>query len=183
MVTWLPNQLVITGQKVSGGEITGAAITGILDFLMFGGAEAAFLINYKGLSVHLMQTLRKHIREANGTLKVTKARLMKIAAQNIQARKDLADIASSNRQPQSPFEYKEINGQPFSFNRFTNQLAPVQAPENSGFPVKKLTPEELQDVINIREEYTNIVAALGEIEIEKYQLLEKIGRASCRERV
>ena len=57
---------------------------------MFGGAEAAFLINYKGLSVHLMQTLRKHIREANGTLKVTKARLMKIAAQNIQGTEEFA---------------------------------------------------------------------------------------------
>jgi hypothetical protein len=38
--------------------------------------------------------------------------------------------------------------------------------------VKKLTAEELQSVISIREQYTNIVVALGEIEIEKAELLE-----------
>jgi large subunit ribosomal protein L10 len=54
---------------------------------MFKGAEAAFLINYKGLPVQLMQNLRKQVREASGTFKVTKARLMKIAS------KDLAGVA------------------------------------------------------------------------------------------
>jgi len=50
---------------------------------MFKGSEAAFLINYRGLSVHLMQTLRKQVREASGTFKVTKARLMKIASKDV----------------------------------------------------------------------------------------------------
>lgn len=50
---------------------------------MFDGAEAAFLVNYKGLSVQLMETLRKQVRAANGTFKVTKARLMKIAAKDV----------------------------------------------------------------------------------------------------
>ena len=42
---------------------------------------ATFLVNYKGLNVSQMQTLRKSIREEGGILKITKARLMKIAAQ------------------------------------------------------------------------------------------------------
>lgn len=57
---------------------------------MFSDAEAAFLVNYKGLSVQSMQTLRKQIREANGTFKVTKARLMKIAAKNVKGSEDFA---------------------------------------------------------------------------------------------
>ena len=57
---------------------------------MFGDAEATFLVNYKGLSVHSMQELRKKIREANGTFKVTKARLMKIAAKNVKGSEDFA---------------------------------------------------------------------------------------------
>jgi len=47
--------------------------------------------------------------------------------------------------------------------------------------VKKLTAEELQSVISIREEYTNIALALGEIEIEKDQLLEKLKKVKENE--
>ena len=65
-----------------------------------------------------------------------------IADQNNQFQMQMAQIAAGNKQPQSQFEYKEINGQPFSFNRFTNQLMPVQAPESVGFSPKKLTPEQ-----------------------------------------
>ena len=73
-----------------------------------------------------------------------------IADQNNQFRMQMAQIAAGNKQPQSQFEYKEINGQPFSFNRFTNQLMPVQAPESVGFSPKKLTPEQqkIQDANN-----------------------------------
>lgn len=58
---------------------------------MFSDAQAAFLVNYKGLSVHSMQALRKQIREANGTFKVTKARLMKIAAKNVNGTEGFAE--------------------------------------------------------------------------------------------
>lgn len=57
---------------------------------MFEGAEAAFLVNYKGLSVLDMQALRKRIREANGSFKVTKARLMKIATQEVKGSEDFS---------------------------------------------------------------------------------------------
>ena len=58
------------------------------------------------------------------------------------ADRDLRSAIADNRQPQSQFEYKEINGQPYSFNRFTNQLAPVQGIEAAGFNPKKLTLEQ-----------------------------------------
>lgn len=47
--------------------------------------------------------------------------------------------------------------------------------------VKKLTAEELQSVINIREEYSNIVIALGEIEIEKAELLDNQRKLKLKE--
>ena len=50
---------------------------------MFDKAQAAFLVKYKGLTVLQMQTLRAGLREGNGKLKITKARLMKIAAQDL----------------------------------------------------------------------------------------------------
>ena len=46
----------------------------------FSKNPALFVIGYKGLTVSDMQGLRKQLREKGGTLKVTKARLMKIAA-------------------------------------------------------------------------------------------------------
>lgn len=46
-------------------------------------SEATFLINYQGASVTLLQTLRRTLYEKNGKLQVAKARLMKIAAAEI----------------------------------------------------------------------------------------------------
>ena len=51
---------------------------------LFKSAEAAFIVNYKGLSVALMQALRKGLSENGSTLKVTKARLMKIALKDFE---------------------------------------------------------------------------------------------------
>lgn len=41
-----------------------------------------------------------------------------------------------------------------------------------GIVSKKLTAEELQSVKNIRQEYTNLAYALGDIELQKATLLE-----------
>lgn len=49
---------------------------------LFTQSPATFLVNYKGLTVEKMQNLRRSLRASQGSLKVTKARLMKIAAQN-----------------------------------------------------------------------------------------------------
>ena len=46
-------------------------------------SSATFLVNYKGLNVFQMESLRRDVREDGGVLKITKARLMKIAAQNV----------------------------------------------------------------------------------------------------
>ena len=37
---------------------------------------------------------------------------------------------------------------------------------------KKLTAEELQSVKNIRQDYTNLALAIGELELQKFNLLE-----------
>ena len=58
---------------------------------MLSASQAAFLVGYKGLSVAQIQTLRNDLREVGGNLKVTKARLMKIAAQNIQGIESFRD--------------------------------------------------------------------------------------------
>jgi hypothetical protein len=38
--------------------------------------------------------------------------------------------------------------------------------------VKKLTEEELQSIKNVRQEYTNLALAFGELELQKLNLLE-----------
>jgi large subunit ribosomal protein L10 len=50
----------------------------------FERSQAAFLVNYQGLSVSQMQTLRRSLREKDASLVVSKARLMKIAAEGIE---------------------------------------------------------------------------------------------------
>ena len=56
----------------------------IADFKkLFTESQGTFLINYQGLSVALMQSLRRNIRQDGGVLKVTKARLMKKAAEGL----------------------------------------------------------------------------------------------------
>lgn len=37
---------------------------------------------------------------------------------------------------------------------------------------KKLTTEELQSVKNIRQDYSNLALAVGELELQKFNLLE-----------
>lgn len=46
-------------------------------------SNASFLIGYKGLSVSQLQNLRGHLRHVDGVFKVAKARLMKLAAKDI----------------------------------------------------------------------------------------------------
>ena len=50
---------------------------------LFIQSQAAFLVNYKGLSVKDMQSLRSTLRTGGAQLKVTKARMMKIAVEGI----------------------------------------------------------------------------------------------------
>lgn len=47
-------------------------------------AEASFLVSYRGLTVKDISSLRSDLRQSGARLKVAKARLMKIAAQDIE---------------------------------------------------------------------------------------------------
>jgi large subunit ribosomal protein L10 len=49
----------------------------------FGNAQATFLVNYRGLTVTQMQELRRQLREKQASVRVAKARLMKIAADDL----------------------------------------------------------------------------------------------------
>jgi large subunit ribosomal protein L10 len=59
------------------------AISDVKDYLT--RSQAAFLVNYKGLTVAQLQKFRKELRVEDGVFKVTKARLMKLAADKIEA--------------------------------------------------------------------------------------------------
>lgn len=59
-----------------------AAVSGIKD--MLSQADGTFLVNYRGLSVSQLQEFRNNLREEKGVLKVTKARLMKLAASELE---------------------------------------------------------------------------------------------------
>ena len=57
---------------------------------MLHSSKAAFLVEYKGLTVAQMQSLRKVLREQNAHVRVSKARLMKIAAQDLAGVQDFS---------------------------------------------------------------------------------------------
>lgn len=54
-------------------------------------AQATFLVNYKGLNVPLLQSLRKSVREDGAQVKVTKATLMRLAAKDIEGADEFAE--------------------------------------------------------------------------------------------
>lgn len=58
----------------------------------FSNNQAAFLVNFKGLSVKQMQLLRKSLRQHGGFLKVAKARLMRRATEGIEGVDGLKDF-------------------------------------------------------------------------------------------
>lgn len=49
----------------------------------FSQSNATFLVGFKGITVRDLQALRKSLRTEGGKLKVTKARLMRIAAEHV----------------------------------------------------------------------------------------------------
>ncbi|KKP35813.1 MAG: 50S ribosomal protein L10 [candidate division TM6 bacterium GW2011_GWF2_32_72] len=49
----------------------------------FADSQASFLVNYQGLTVGQLQALRKELRNNGASFKVAKARLMKIAVQDV----------------------------------------------------------------------------------------------------
>ncbi len=51
---------------------------------MFSKAHAAFLVKYKGVNVAEIQRLRMSLRQDDAVLKVTKARLMKLATNDLE---------------------------------------------------------------------------------------------------
>lgn len=55
----------------------------------FSASAGSVVVAYKGLSVNQLQKLRRGIRQNGGTFKVTKARLMRIAAQDINSAEPL----------------------------------------------------------------------------------------------
>lgn len=63
----------------------------------FSQSAGSILVGYKGLSVNQLQKLRKGVRQNGGQFKVTKARLMKLAAQDLQ-----------NAQPLIPYFKEQI---------------------------------------------------------------------------
>jgi len=50
----------------------------------FSQATGSILVGYKGLSVNQLQKLRRGVRQNGGQFKVTKARLMRLAAQDLE---------------------------------------------------------------------------------------------------
>lgn len=55
----------------------------------FSQNAGSVLVSYKGLTVNQLQKLRRGVRQSGGNFKVTKARLMKLAAQEIESAQPL----------------------------------------------------------------------------------------------
>ncbi len=61
---------------------------------MFDKSQASFLVKYKGINVSELQELRSGLREKDGSLKITKARLMKIAVKDVAGSEGLSEQLS-----------------------------------------------------------------------------------------
>ncbi len=55
----------------------------------FSNSVGSILVGYKGLSVSQLQKLRRGVRQNGGSFKVTKARLMRLAAEDIETAQPL----------------------------------------------------------------------------------------------
>lgn len=55
----------------------------------FSASAASFVVGYRGLNVNQMQELRSKLRKQGGNLKITKARLMKLAVDDVENSKSL----------------------------------------------------------------------------------------------
>jgi len=55
-------------------------------------SQAIFLVNYKGITVPQFQSLRKNVRNGGGKVRVAKATLMRIAAQELPGSKDFSEL-------------------------------------------------------------------------------------------
>lgn len=63
--------------------------TVVADFKkLFETSQATFLVNYKGVDVPFVQSLRRELRDSGAVFKVTKARLMKIAVKDVKGAED-----------------------------------------------------------------------------------------------
>lgn len=58
---------------------------------LMGESQAMFLINYKGMTVPVLQGLRKSLRGEGGRVRVAKATLMQIAARDIKGAESFAE--------------------------------------------------------------------------------------------
>jgi large subunit ribosomal protein L10 len=90
---------------------------------MMSGAQATFLVNYKGLSVPALQILRKRLRTEGSKLKITKATVMRIAAKDITGADAFAE--SFKEQVGLVFASKDVPGtakQLFSFAKENESL-------------------------------------------------------------
>lgn len=71
-------------------------------------AQATFLINYKGLNVPLFQSLRRAVKEDGSKIKVTKATLMRLAADKVEGAGEFAD--SFKEQIALVFAQSDVSG-------------------------------------------------------------------------
>ena len=113
-----------------------AVVSEFHDF--FQKAHATFLINYNGVSVGEMQRLRSQLRQNEALLKITKARLMKIAFKGIEGADGFADQFKD--QVGLVFALGEVSSAAKSIVKFSKDLESFKIV--SGFFEKQAITEE-----------------------------------------
>ncbi|MFZ5954044.1 MAG: 50S ribosomal protein L10 [Candidatus Dependentiae bacterium] len=85
----------------------------------FEKSQASFLVNYKGLTVAQLQALRKALSSTGSSFKVAKARLVKIAAQDIENAEPLTPFLKE--QVGVVFAYKDVSAAAKALHDFAKQ--------------------------------------------------------------
>jgi len=125
---------------------------------MMSGAQAVFLVNYKGLSVFDSQRLRKNLRAEGSELKVAKASLMRRAAQDIAGSESFSE--SFKDQIGLVFVSKDVSGTAKQLVNFAkdNEALKVLA---GFYEAKVLSKQELDFLASLPSREVLVAQLLG----------------------
>lgn len=113
---------------------------------LFSDSNATFLVDYKGMTVSQMQDLRRNLREVDGLMKVTKARLMKLATQEVQGVDGFKDLLHD--QIALVFAKNEVPPTAKKLIEFAKNGVPIEI-VSGFFESKVLSKDEIKFLANL----------------------------------
>ncbi|MBD3231083.1 50S ribosomal protein L10 [Candidatus Dependentiae bacterium] len=144
---------------------------------MFSNSKAAFLVGYKGLDVASIQSLRGELREVGAHFKVTKARLMKIASQDIDIEGGLQDVLKD--QVGLVFVKEEVPGVAKVLSDFSKKNEALQIISGL-FESKVLSSKQVEFIASIPSKDVLVAQLLATIQAPVSQFVRLLNTMNVR---